>query len=61
MMQRTLNGEEQAELDALRERFWRAHLPPAAAARELTRAATALPDENDSAWELQEACGLGRG
>ena len=25
------------------------------AARELTRAAVALPDENDSAWELLEA------
>ena len=34
---------------------------PAQAARALTRAAVALPDENDSAWELLEACGLRRG
>jgi len=36
-------------------------LPPVEAVRELTRAAVALPDENDGAWSVLEACGISRG
>ena len=56
-----LNDEEQREFDAIRDRLWRSRLPPVEAVRELTRAAVALPDENDAAWNVLEACGISRG
>jgi hypothetical protein len=56
-----LTAAEQQIFESLRERLWRSWLPPAEAVRELTRAATALPDENDAAWHVLEACGLTRG
>ena len=56
-----LTKEEQAEFDAIRDRLWRSWLPPVEAVRELTRAAVALPDENDAAWSVLEACGMSRG
>ena len=56
-----LNDEEQREFDAIRVRLWRSYLPPVEAVRELTRAAVALPDENDAAWKVMEACGMSRG
>jgi hypothetical protein len=56
-----LNDEEQREFDAIRDRPWRSWLPPVEAVRELTRAAVALPDENDAAWNVLEACGISRG
>lgn len=56
-----LTKQEQTEFDAIRDRFWRSWLPPAEAVRELTRAAVALPDENDAAWRVLEACGISRG
>jgi hypothetical protein len=56
-----LNDEEQREFDAIRDRLWRSWLPPTEAVRELTRAAVALPDENDAAWKVLEACGISRG
>ena len=55
-----LNDEEQREFEAIRDRLWRSWLPPIEAVRELTRAAVALPDENDAAWNVLEACGLSR-
>jgi hypothetical protein len=58
---RPLNGEEQTEFDAIRDRLWRSWLPPVEAVRELTRTAVALPDENDAAWNVLEACGISRG
>jgi len=71
---RTLNGRhyeypesnpltkaEQAEFEAIRDRLWRSWLPPVEAVRELTRAAVALPDEDDAAWNVLEACGISRG
>jgi hypothetical protein len=56
-----LNDEERREIDAIRGRLWRSWLPPVEAVRELTRAAVALPDENDAAWDVLEASGLLRG
>jgi hypothetical protein len=56
-----LNDEEQREFDAIRDRLWRSWLPPVEAVRELTHAAVALPDENDAAWNVLEACGMSRG
>jgi hypothetical protein len=56
-----LNDEEQSEFDAIRDRLWRSWLPPAEAVRDLTRAAVALPDENDGAWNALEASGISRG
>jgi len=56
-----LNDDEQREFEAIRERLWRSWLPPVEAVRELTRAAVALPDENDAAWKVLEACGMSRG
>ena len=56
-----LNGAEQRDFDAIRDRLWRSWLPPVEAVRELTRAAVALPDENDAAWNVLEACGISRG
>lgn len=56
-----LNREEQAEFDAIRDRLWRSWLPPVEAVRELTQSAVALPDENDAAWDVLEACGIYRG
>jgi hypothetical protein len=56
-----LNDEERREFDAIRDRLWRSWLPPVEAVRELTRAAVALPDENDAAWNVLEACGISRG
>jgi hypothetical protein len=56
-----LNDDEQREFDAIRDRLWRSWLPPVEAVRELTRAAVALPDENDAAWRVLEACGISRG
>jgi hypothetical protein len=56
-----LTEDEQKEFDAIRDRLWRSWLPPAEAVRELTRAAVALPDENDAAWSVLEACGISRG
>jgi hypothetical protein len=56
-----MNDEEQAEFDAIRNRLWHSWLPPVEAVRELTRAAVALPDENDGAWSVFEACGISRG
>jgi hypothetical protein len=56
-----LNDGEQAEFEAIRDRLWRSWLPPVEAVRELTRAAIALPDENDGAWKVLEACGISRG
>ncbi|MCK1584155.1 hypothetical protein IVB03_32560 [Bradyrhizobium sp. 168] len=56
-----LNKEEQTKFDAIRDRLWHSWLPPVEAVRELTRAAVALPDENDAAWNVLEACGISRG
>jgi hypothetical protein len=56
-----LNDEEQREFDAIRVRLWRSYLPPVEAVRELTRATVALPDENDAAWKVLEACAMSRG
>jgi len=56
-----LREDEQAEFDAIRDRLWRSWLPPVEAVRELTRAAVALPDENDAAWDVLEASGFSRG
>jgi hypothetical protein len=56
-----LNDDEQRQFDAIRGRLWRSWLPPVEAVRELTRAAVALPDENDAAWKVLEACGILRG
>jgi hypothetical protein len=56
-----LTTEEQGEFDTIRDRMWRSYLPPIEAVRELTCAATALPDEDDTAWKLLEASGLSRG
>jgi hypothetical protein len=56
-----LTAGEQRDFDGIRDRLWRSWLPPAAAARELTRVAVALPDEGDAAWHMLEACGLSRG
>jgi hypothetical protein len=56
-----LNDEERREFDAIRDRLWRSWLPPVEAVRDLTRAAVALPDENDAAWKVLEACGISRG
>jgi hypothetical protein len=57
-----LNRAEEETFAALRSRLWRSWLPPVEAARQLTRAVTALPDENDNAaWHMLEACGLTRG
>jgi len=56
-----LSKDEQQEFDAIRDRLWRSWLPPVEAVRELTRAAVALPDENDAAWQVLEACGISRG
>jgi len=56
-----LTKEEQAEFDAIRDRLWRSWLPPVEAVRQLTRAAVALPDEDDAAWRVLEACGISRG
>jgi hypothetical protein len=55
-----LTKDEQTEFDAIRDRLWRSWLPPAEAVRDLTRAAVALPDENDAAWNVLEACGISR-
>jgi hypothetical protein len=56
-----LTTDEQREFDAIRDRLWRSWLPPIEAVRELTRAAVALPDEDDAAWHVLEACGILRG
>ncbi|MGH6776767.1 MAG: hypothetical protein ACRECL_01970 [Bradyrhizobium sp.] len=56
-----LSEAEQRTFDAFRDRLWRSWLPPAEAVRELTRAATAVPDETDAAWNVLEACGFTRG
>jgi hypothetical protein len=56
-----LNEDERREFDAIRDRLWRSWLPPVEAVRELTRTAVALPDENDAAWNVLEACGISRG
>jgi hypothetical protein len=56
-----LSSAENSAFSNLRERLWRSWLPPIDAARELTRAATALPDEDDAAWHFLEAGGLTRG
>jgi hypothetical protein len=56
-----LTTGEQREFDAIRNRLWRSWLPPIEAVRELTRAAVALPDEDDAAWNVLEACGILRG
>lgn len=56
-----LSDEEQHEFDAIRDRLWRSWLPPVEAVRELTRAAVALPDEDDAAWNVLEASGILRG
>ena len=56
-----LNDEERREFDAIRDRLWRSWLPPVEAVRELTRTTVALPDENDAAWNVLEACGISRG
>jgi hypothetical protein len=56
-----LTKDEQTEFDAIRDRLWRSWLPPVEAVRDLTRAAVALPDENDAAWNVLEACGISRG
>jgi hypothetical protein len=58
---RPLSDQEQSEFDAIRDHLWRSWLPPVEAVRELTRAAVALPDENDAAWKVLEACGISRG
>ena len=58
---RPLSDEEQSEFDAIRDHLWRSWLPTLEAVRELTRAAVALPDENDAAWKVLEACGISRG
>jgi hypothetical protein len=52
---------EQRTFEAIRDRLWRSWLPPTEAVRELTIAATALPDERDAAWQVLEACGITRG
>lgn len=56
-----LTEAEQRIFDAIRDRLWRSWLPPAETVRELTLAATALPDETDAAWHVLEACGITRG
>ena len=56
-----LTKDEQTEFDAITDRLWRSWLPPVEAVRDLTRAAVALPDENDAAWNVLEACGISRG
>ena len=56
-----LTQAEQRTFDAIRDRLWRSWLPPAEAVRQLTIAATALPDETDAAWHVLEACGFTRG
>lgn len=56
-----LTKAEQTEFDAIRDRLWRSWLPPVEAVQELTRATVALPDENDAAWKVLEACGISRG
>jgi hypothetical protein len=56
-----LNDEERLDFDAIRDRLWRSWLPPTEAVRDLTRAAVALPDEDDAAWDVLEACGISRG
>ena len=56
-----LGDDEQRDFDAIRDRLWHSWLPPVEAVRELTRAAVALPDENDAAWKVLEACGMSRG
>ena len=53
-----LTEQEQRDFDGIREGLWRSWLPPAAAVRDLTRAAVALPDEADAAWNVLEASGL---
>jgi hypothetical protein len=55
-----LNAQEQQDFEQLRWRVWRSRVAPAAAMRELTRVAVALPDEGDAAWNVLEACGLSR-
>jgi hypothetical protein len=55
-----LTKDEQTEFDAIRDRLWRSWLPPVEAVRKLTSAAVALPDENDAAWNVLEACGISR-
>ncbi|OKO82611.1 hypothetical protein AC629_23855 [Bradyrhizobium sp. NAS80.1] len=56
-----LSREEEGEFESIRDRLWRSWLPPVEAVRDLTRAAVALPDENDAAWDVLEACGISRG
>lgn len=56
-----LTKQEQTEFDAIRDRLWRSWLPPVEAVCELTRAAVALPDENDAACNVLEACRISRG
>jgi len=56
-----LTRAEQHTFDAIRDRLWRSWLPPAEAVRQLTVAATALPDETDDAWQVLEASGFKRG
>jgi hypothetical protein len=56
-----LTQAEQRTFDAIRDRLWRSWLPPAEAVRELTVAATGLPDETDAAWRVLEASGFTRG
>jgi hypothetical protein len=56
-----LTENEQKEFDAFRDRLWRSWLPPVEAVRDLPHAAVALPDENDAAWKVLEACGISRG
>jgi hypothetical protein len=56
-----LTKDEWSEFDAIRDRLWRSWLPPVEAVRDLTCAAVALPDENDAAWNVLEACGILRG
>ena len=56
-----LTEGERHTFDAIRDRLWRSWLPPAEAVRQLTVAATALPDESDAAWHVLEACGITRG
>jgi hypothetical protein len=56
-----LTTDERREFDAIRDRLWRSWLPPIEAVRELTRAAVAVPDEDDAAWHVLEACGILRG
>jgi len=56
-----LTEAEQRTFEAIRDRLWRSWLPPTEAVRELTIAATALPDEQDATWLVLEACGITRG